>query len=269
MKIRRAVTVLGATVLLVAAVATGGRAQDASPSPVPSPSAAASAAPAPALIGFTARAHANATFVMANATYNGVVTLGLAQRANLIRVDLLSFKADALPIPPVSATFIIDRGTNTVTVWSEATKKYRVQSFLPKMVAPRTPSPHPTTPPPVSIGPSPFAKLDVLEATLKLTGHTTTLGFPTTGFAFDLQVANQGDKATSHVTATTQLADEFSLFPLTLDLAIEPGTAPFSAKIAYAVDDLTRNPPPLARFRVPAGYTRAPDLMSVLIPRRP
>ncbi|MBV9409061.1 MAG: hypothetical protein JO164_09560, partial [Candidatus Eremiobacteraeota bacterium] len=97
MKIRRVVTVLGATVLLVAAVATGSRAQDASPSPVPSPSAAASATPAPALIGFTARAHANATFVTPNATYNGVVTLGLAQRANLIRVDLLSFKADALP----------------------------------------------------------------------------------------------------------------------------------------------------------------------------
>jgi len=104
---------------------------------------------------------------------------------------------------------------------------------------------------------------------MKLIGHTMTLGIPTTGMSFDLQVRNKGDKATSHVSATTQLADEFAAFPMTLDLSVEPGAAPFSAKIAYAVDDLTREVPAATRFAVPAGYAEAPSLIGVIFPGRP
>jgi hypothetical protein len=121
-------------------------------------------------------------------------------------------------------------------------------------------------PPPPPRGSSPFAKLDVLEASLRLTGHTTTAGLPTTGLAFDLQVRKAGEQAASHVSATTQLADEFAVFPVTLDVALEPGAVPFSAKLAYAVDDLTRSLPPLTRFTIPAGYREARSMLNVIFP---
>jgi hypothetical protein len=108
----------------------------------------------------------------------------------------------------------------------------------------------------------------VLDVSLHLTGHTTTAGLATTGMAFDLQVRNKGDAATSHVTMTTQLADEFAAFPMTLDVSLEPGTAPFSAKLAYAVDDLTRGVPAATRFDIPAGYAEAPSLLGVIFPQR-
>jgi len=117
-------------------------------------------------------------------------------------------------------------------------------------------------------GTSPFANLDVLSVTLKLTGHTTTAGLPTTGLSFDLQVRKKGDTALSHVTALTQVADEFAAFPMTIDVSVEPGAAPFSAKLGYAVDELTRSAPPATSFRVPAGYKEAPSLFDVIFPGR-
>jgi hypothetical protein len=108
----------------------------------------------------------------------------------------------------------------------------------------------------------------VLSLTLKMTGHTTTSGLPTTGLSFDLQVQRKVDKMQSHVLATTQLADDFPVFPMTLDVSVEPGMAPISAKLSYAVDDLTRTAPPLDRFTVPAGYTEAPSLPAVIFSSR-
>ena len=70
------------------------------------------------------------------------------------------------------------------------------------------------------------------------------------------------------MTATTQLADDFAAFPLTIDAALEPGTMPFSAKLAYAVDSLTRGDVPPSTFRVPAGYTAATSFMDAVMPRR-
>jgi hypothetical protein len=101
-----------------------------------------------------------------------------------------------------------------------------------------------------------------------MTGHTTTSGLPTTGLSFDLQVQRKSDKTMSHVTATTQLADEFTVFPMTLDVSVEPGMVPVNAKLSYAVDDLTRETPSLDRFKIPAGYTEASSLPAVLFSRR-
>jgi hypothetical protein len=238
----------------------------------------ASPTPAPTPVAFSARAHANLTVVAQGTTYNGAVELAVAQRANLTRVDVLSVKSDSFPVPPIRVTVVIDRRANTLTAWSDSTKQYRVQPFLPRSAASPTPrasaSPRASarprasaTPSPPQRGTSPFAKLDVLEATLRLTGHTTTAGLATTGLAFDLQVRNKGETATSHVSATTQLADEFAVFPVTLDASLEPGAVPFSAKISYAVDDLTRALPSLTRFEIPAGYTEARSLLNVIFPQ--
>jgi hypothetical protein len=201
------------------------------------------------------------------------VQLAVAQRADRTRIDLLSVKSDSFALPPLSVTAVINRRANTLTLWSDATKQYRVQPFLPRSTP--TPKPRasaaPTSSPPPRLRPpatSPFSKLEVLDVSLHLTGHTTTAGLPTTGLAFDLLVKKIGDQAASHLTATTQLADDFAAFPMTLDIALEPGAVPYGAKISYAVDDLTRGAPPAARFEIPAGYTEATSLVGVIFPQR-
>jgi hypothetical protein len=262
---RRAGIPAGA-VLAVFALAHGAGAQTPKPSPSPAPTA----------VAFSAHAHANVTVVTQGSTFGGSLQLAVAQRTNLMRIDILSVKSDTVPIPPLTVTAVIDRGANTLTVWNDTTKQYRVQPFLPRAAA--SPSPRPSASPsparstsprpgPFPRGRSPFADLDVLSLTLKMTGHTTTSGLPTTGLSFDLQVQRKADKMSSHVTATTQLADEFSVFPMTLDVSVEPGMAPVSAKLSYAVDDLTRTPPPLDRFTVPAGYSEAASLPAVIFGR--
>jgi hypothetical protein len=242
--------------------AAGAQTTNASPTPAPTP------------VGFSAHAHANVTVVAQGTTYTGAVQLAVAQRTGLTRVDVLSLKSDSFPVPPITATVVIDRRANTLTVWSDTTKQYRIQPFVPRPAASATPPASATarpsaSPRPAARGTSPFSKLDVLSVTLRLTGHTTTAGLATTGLAFDLLVRNKGDQATSHVAATAQVADDFAAFPVTLDVSLEPGAAPFGAKLSYAVDDLTRGMPAMARFQVPAGYTEASSLMSAIFPRRP
>jgi hypothetical protein len=231
------------------------------------------ASPAPSPLAFTARAHADISVVTADRTITGSAVLGMSQRANLTRVDLISVKTDAIPLPPISVTFVIDRNAKTVTTWSVASKRYYVQRMSP------SPSPGPTpTPKPLGlfVGTSPFAKLDVLDVSMKLTGHTTTAGIATTGLAIDAHFAKQGSTNVAHATATAQLADEFGAFPLTIDVLLEPGgsltnvsaqtgvSPPTSLKVSYAVDELTRAVPPVAGFRVPAGYTKATSIMAVV-----
>jgi hypothetical protein len=235
-------------------------------SPRPSPSAV----PTPS--GFAAHAHANVTVAAQGTTYDGSAQLAVAQRDLQTRLDVVSVKSSALPIPPISFTAVIDRRANTLTVWNDATKQYRSQPFLPRASAsptaqPRA-SPRPSPAPRATVRrTSPLKNLDVLDLSLKLTGHTTTVGLPTTGLAFELNVRNKNDRATSHITATTQLADDYAVFPVTLELSIEPGMVAYSGKLSYAVDDLTPGAPPANRFAVPPGYTEARSLMSVILGR--
>ena len=262
--VRRAACALSAWAV-VAAVALGGSAgaQTARPSATPA------TAPTPA--GFSARAHANVTVSAQGATYDGTAQLAVEQRDQLTRIDVLSLRSDSFPIPPITGTVVIDRRANTLTLWSDATKLYRVQPFIPRPAA--SASPRPTarpsaTPRPARRATSPFENLDVLDASLRLTGHTTTAGLPTTGLAFDLRLRKKGDQATSHVAATTQLADGYAVFPVTLDVTLDPGAAPFGAKLSYAVDAFTSGQPAPARFQVPAGYKEASSIFAVLFPRQ-
>jgi len=248
--------------VIVLAGAAGAQTPKPSPTPAPTPA------------GFSAHAHANLTVVAQGNTYTGAAQLAVAQRTDLTRIDVLSVKSDSFPVPPLTVTVVIDRRANTLTAWSDSTKQYRVQPFIPRPAASATPRASATarpsaTPRPTQRVTSPFSKLDVLDVTLRLTGHTTTAGLPTTGLAFDLQVRNTGQQATSHISATAQVADDYAAFPVTLDLSLEPGAAPFGAKLSYAVDDLTRGVPAMASFEVPAGYTEASSLMTVIFPRRP
>ena len=135
------------------------------------------------------------------------------------------------------------------------------------MAATPTPAPHPT-PTPAPIGMfghgSPLANLDVLDVSMKMTGHTTTVGLPSTGLAFDLHVAGKGQKTPVHLSATMQLSDVYGGFPLSIDASIDGGISRPQVKLSFAVDDLTRVTPPLAGFRVPAGYRRAASIGAVI-----
>lgn len=258
---RRAAPWAGAIVVILA-LANAAGAQTASPRATPTP--------APTPVALTAHAHANVTVVTQSATFNGSLQLGVAQRTNLLRVDVLGVKSDTLPIPPIAFTAVIDHSARTLTVWNDVSKQYRVQPFTLSFTAP---SPRPSASPVPSASPrpprritSPLANLDVLALTIRLTGHTTTGGLPTTGLSLDFQVQSRRAQNPTHVTATTQLADEFAVFPMTLDVTADPGSGS-SAKLSYAVDDLSRETPSLARFTVPAGYTEARSLLDVVFGR--
>jgi hypothetical protein len=223
--------------------------------------ATAAPSPSPTPLAFTVRAHANVTIVTTDRTITGSAVLGVSQRANLTRVDIISVQTDAIPLPPISGTFVIDRSAKTVTGWSAATKQYFVGRMAP------APSPGPTpTPKPQGLftGTSFLAGLDVMDLSLKLTGHTTTAGLATSGLAIDAHFAKKGSLTVVHATATTQLADEYGAFPMTIDVTLDPGGSQ-SLKLSYAVDELTRAVPAAAGFHVPAGYTKAKSMLGVII----
>jgi hypothetical protein len=227
-------------------------AQTATPSPLPTP------------LAFTAHAHANVTVGMGDHSMSGRAVLGVSQRANLTRIDLVSLTSDALTLPQIKVTAVIDRAARTLTVWNDTTKVYRVQRFS---AATPTPAPHATaTPMPVGAfgGRSPFANLDVLDVSMRLTGHTTTAGLPTTGLVFELHVARKGAKAPTHLSATVQLSDDYGGFPLSIEATAEPDGMQSPTKFSYAVDDLTRTIPAITGFRVPAGYRRAASIGAVI-----
>ena len=257
--------VLARIVASAALVAGLGSAAVAQPRPSPAPS------PSPGPAGFTAKAHANVSVVAQGQTFSGSVQLGVAQRESLVRVDILSIRSDTLPIPPITATIVVDHAARTITAWSAVTHTYHVQRFeMPRILAAASPSPSPrpsAAPRRTTPHPSFLRDLDVLSLTIKLIGHTMTAGLPTSGLALDFQVAKKGDHNPSHVTATTQLADDYALFPMTLDADVEPGAGGFSAKLGYAVDSLARGLPPASSFTVPAGYTESPTLLGVVFPR--
>lgn len=253
-------------VLFVGTLAVGLLARPAwAQAPSPSPS------PAPSPVAFSARGHADVTVTVQGNTFAGNAQLGLAQRGNRTRIDLLSLRSDAFPLPPLSLSAVIDRDANTLAVWNDVSKRYHVQA-LPRVVPGAVP--RPSAAPSASPGPSrrtgsPLAGLDVLALSLQLTGHGVTAGLPTTGLALDLQVRRHGDTAPTHVTATTQVADAYAFFPVTLDVAVAPGSTPFGVKLAYAVDQFTRSAPAPARFEIPAGYAEARSFQDVVLPPRP
>src|ERR1700688_4526890 len=129
---------------------------------LPAAAGAASPAPSPSPLALAARAHADVTVDAQGRTMTGNALLGLSMRARLVRVDVLSVKTDAMTLPPIAVTLVIDRGANTVAVWNDVTKVYHVQSFLPSRSA--SPSPRPSAAPKPSVQPqaaSPFSKLDL------------------------------------------------------------------------------------------------------------
>ena len=250
-------------------------AQTAAPLPAATPAPAASAptarpaaTAAPTPVAFTAHAHADLNVVAQGTTYNGTARVAVAQRGNLTRVDMSAAKSDAVPLAPIAFTIVVDRGANTISAWNDATRLYRTQRLILHATPSATPKPK-GTPGPGSTGVSPFGKLDVFAVSITLTGHTTTAGLPATGLALDAQVRKRGETATSHVTATMQLADDFPFLPLAIDVSVEPGAAPLHAHASYALDDLVRVAPAADRFVIPAGYTEAPSFVGVLFPHGP
>jgi hypothetical protein len=226
---------------------------------------AATPTPAPTPAGFRAHAHATLSLTSSSGVVTGNVSASMEQRANVTRVDILSVKSDTMPLPPITFSAVVDQAARTITVWNDATKRYYVQ-----VIAAATPAPS-ATPKPTSSTPfvSPFAGLDVLSVSLKLTGHTMTNGVATTGLAADMLVAKKGETATTHIAADAQIVDDFAFVPMTFNLTVEPAAAPTKIAIAFAVDDLTRGAPPPSLFVVPTGYTKTRSVLDVIMSRPP
>jgi hypothetical protein len=243
---------------VVALVAIGSIA--AAQTPAPKPRATPRATPAP--LAFTARGHAEISFSMGDREVSGTAEFGMSQRANLTRFDVISVHSDALPLPPINVTVVIDRTARIATVWSNVTKHFYVQRFTVNPGPGPTPTPSPF---PLFVGRSPFANLDVLDMRMRLTGHGTTAGIATTALEFEAHFANKGSTKIAHVTATTQLADDYGGFPMAIELAFDSSGSAQTAKMSYGVDSLTRALPNVAGFRIPAGYTRASSALAVVL----
>jgi hypothetical protein len=169
--------------------------------------------------------------------------------------------SDAFPLPPINLTVVIDRTARTATVWSGTTKHFYVQRFMVRPGPGPTPTPSPF---PLFVGRSPFANLDVLDFRIRLTGHGSTAGIATTGLEYEGHFATKGSTKIAHVTATTQLADEYGAFPMAIELGFDSTGSTQTAKMSFAVDSLTRAVPDLASFRVPAGYTKGSSILTVI-----
>jgi hypothetical protein len=242
---------------VVALVAIGSIAAAQTPAPKPR----ATPRPTSTPLAFTARGHAEISLVMADRQLSGTAELGMSQRANLTRFDVLSVHSDAFPLPPLSLTVVIDRTARFATVWSSVTKHFYVQRFTLSSGPGPTPAPSPF---PLFVGRSPFANLDVLDLRVRLTGHGMTADIATTGLEFEAHFAKKGSTNVAHVTATTQLADEYGGFPMAVDLGFDASGSTQTAKLSYAVDSLTRALPDITGFRVPTGYTRATSILAVI-----
>lgn len=227
------------------------------------PSPAASPRPSPA--AFIARAHADVSVTRnSDSTVGARADAAIYQRGNLTRIDLLSLTASALPIPPLHFTAVLDGRARTVTLWNDQTRRYFVAHV--NVGATPTPAPKATNAPGWLFDRrSPFADLDVLEFDLKMTGHTTTAGIPTTGFSTDLTVRKKGSTAPVRITGTAQLSDDYGGFPMAISLAFASAQGANKLSIDYAIDALNLTPPPASAFRLPRGYTKASSPFGVIL----
>jgi hypothetical protein len=186
----------------------------------------------------------------------------IAKRGLFVRYDMAVERGGAPIAPAGGLTLLLDRSTNSVTVWSDATKLYYTQSLTPTN-APPSPAPN-ASPSLPFISRSPLADLDLFTMNVQLNGHSTVVGLPATGFIMTIDFRRKGATATSHVRATVDLADDFASFPLDFDATIDPGMAGVTGVLHYAVDDFVRAEPPLTEFAVPAGYAKAATIFGVL-----
>jgi molybdate transport system substrate-binding protein len=219
---------------------------------------AQAAQPSPTPLAFSAHAHATFTAKSSTRILSGTVRLAIAQRGNLSRVDILSMKSDGMPLPPslFQLTLVVDRTARTVTMWSDSTKKYHVQSI------PVSPLSSPMA---TSSQTSPLSSLDLFEFSMNLAGHTTTMGFHTTDFAFKMKLRAKGQAVTTHIAGAMNLAEDFQWFPITLDFSVTTGTSSSGMKIVYLLDDLKAELPPGDPFAVPAGYTQSASFLDVFM----
>ncbi len=221
---------------------------------------APSAAP---LTAFTGHAHADVKVVVGGAPIELTAHVAVAERDQRSRFDVTVDRGQMPLLASGPFTMVLDRSNNTLTIWSDATKTYYVQSLVPSPFA--TPTPVATTTPrPARAAKSPFADLDVFTVNIQLAGRSTIIGFPSTAIATTMDVHTRGSLATTHVRATVNLADDFAMFPLTIAGSVDTGSAGVGGTFDYAVDDIVRDTPPLAAFAVPDGYQKADSPLGVM-----
>ena len=205
--------------------------------------------------------------------------VALEERGSKIRLDVLSLAipgSDAVVsslvgtqlFPPGGFTIVYDRTTSAYVVWSNARRAYYSSASAPG--AARAPSPPPLGQAIGTAGdlfaPLAFAKSfrndSAFTATLSLVGHGSVNGHPATGIDYRYaRTSNDGAKTDVH--GRLQLADDLDEAPVEITASITSKTIPESS-MRLDLTTLARRTPDDAEFDVPAGYTRATDLGTVL-----
>ncbi len=207
--------------------------------------------------------------------------VGFEQRADLMRIDVLSIKIPGMDptmgaaagtelFPGGGFTVVLDRANSRYTVWSQAKQSYYVGTIGPGASPGPSPKPTPTPTPNPSATPGggPFDFLKNLKdyktftITVGLAGHSVTNGHPTTGLNFQfLTETVKGKKVDVH--GALQSADDLDGLPVQLTASFTGTDQPESAA-RIDVTTIERRLAPAADFAVPKGFTKAASVFDVI-----
>jgi hypothetical protein len=237
--------------------------------------------------------HSTGTLVV-QATISGTPlsvggNIALYRRGSMYRLDLLSLGfpgtdattsavAGAL-IAPGGATLLYNGATGAVSAYSTGNQVYYEDTKSRRPDGPAPPRPAigtggadragPTASDPLTILAGVVRQLhDVQDASIALTGHSTTNGHPTDDL--DVLVRRQRPgKAREDYHAQLALADDLDGFPVRILFSSTPPTPQdFGGSLRLDLTAIVPEPPAEGDFVVPAGYRRVNSLGEVLQARR-
>jgi hypothetical protein len=180
------------------------------------------------------------------------------------RFDIRSVDAPVSPFRFDGLTILVDGHAQQVTVWNSVSQTYFTQSLVPGLTASpaSTPTPRPSARPSRPER-SPIADLDLLALDIRLGERRLVLGMPSTGLTMDARVRRRGTSSVMRLTGSTQIADTYAFFPLTVALTASRDNVAV-LRLAYGVDAYQPAVPPDADFAIPDGYRLAPNVFAVI-----
>jgi hypothetical protein len=197
-------------------------------------------------------------------------------RDGLTRIDVpsltLNINGAALHlVTDGGITVLIDMKKQRYAVWSNANHTF-AWGELPK-------PPNPLARPEASPSPEPLPSgvphrnksvlaglknLKVFSMGLDMTGHGTTNGHPTTGFAYHFRSETNDGKGIA-LTGEMQSADDFGGVPIVLTAQLKTLTGG-NGSLRMEITSLKRANPPGYDFLVPSGYKAVASPLQVVMP---
>jgi len=235
---------------------------------------AANAQDSGALQGFTGRGSAVIQAVFGGMKLNLGADIGLMMRGQALRLDVSRFSApgsDAMMgalvqqfLPQGSFTAVIDRGTHTVTLWSNDRRLYYVHAANASASTSTDSS---------ASGNAVGAVFDiqagsmlqilksikdysVYDMSARLGGHGNVNGHSATTIQYSIRTQKRGG-ALSTMSGDIALADDAQGLPVRITSAMRGKN--FNGSFRLDFSSLSASAPDASAFAVPAGFTQTSD----------